>query len=151
MKITFKLNSERVAIDVEPYWTLQRALHDRLEMAGVKEGCGSGECGACGVIMNGSIVPSCLILAPDAEGAEITTVEGLKRNGKLDRVQEAFVRHGAVQCGYCTPGFILSAKILLDNNPSPTDEEIRQSIEGNLCRCTGYRKIFEAIKSLCKS
>lgn len=151
MLITFKINGEPAKLDIDPQLTLQEVLHDRCNLLSVREGCGSGECGACSVILNGKVVPSCLILAVDADQGDILTVEGLRTNGGLHPVQEAFVKHGAIQCGFCSPGFILSAKSLLENNPRPSEEEIRSALEGNLCRCTGYIKIFEAIKSLCKS
>ena len=121
-------------------------LRDDLHLTGTKEGCGKGECGACTVIMNGELIASCLVLAPQADGAVITTIEGIGNGGHLDPIQEAFVETGAVQCGFCTPGMILAAKKLLKENPHPDEEEIKRGISGNLCRCTGYQKIFDAVK-----
>jgi carbon-monoxide dehydrogenase small subunit len=121
-------------------------IRDDLHLTGTKEGCGKGECGACTVIMNGELVASCLVLAPQADGAVITTIEGIGNGGHLDLIQEAFIETGAVQCGFCTPGMILAAKKLLEENPHPDEEEIKRGISGNLCRCTGYQKIFDAIK-----
>lgn len=121
-------------------------IRDDLHLTGTKEGCGKGECGACTVIMNDELVASCLILAPQADGAVITTIEGIGNGDRLDLIQEAFIETGAVQCGFCTPGMILAVKKLLDENPHPDEEEIKRGISGNLCRCTGYQKIFDAIK-----
>lgn len=123
-------------------------LRDKLELTGTKEGCGVGECGACTVIMNGETVCSCLVLASQCDGAVVETIESLAENGVLSRLQQAFVDHGGNQCGYCTPGMLMSAKSLLDNNPHPSEEEIRAGLEGNICRCTGYVPIINAIKSL---
>lgn len=121
-------------------------LREDLSLLGVKEGCGEGECGACTVLMNGKPVTSCLILAVEADGAEIFTIEGESVNGKLSPLQEAFKNNHATQCGFCTPGMIISAKALLARNPNPTEEEIKDAIEGNFCRCTGYRQIIDAIE-----
>jgi len=142
------VNGEEVEGDVEPRRTLLDFLRDDLNLTGAKKGCDLGNCGACTVLMDGKPVNSCLVLAIQAEGREILTIEGLSEGVNLHPLQESFINHGAVQCGYCTPGMILSAKALLDENPSPTDEEIREAIAGNLCRCTGYKKIVEAISSL---
>lgn len=128
--------------------TLIDVLRDRLDLTGTKRGCGRGDCGACTVLLNGEAVNSCLVLALQADGQEILTIEGLAPEGELHPLQKAFVEHGAVQCGYCTPGMILSAKVLLDQNPRPTRDEIITGISGNLCRCTGYVQIIEAIQSL---
>jgi len=121
-------------------------IREDLHLTGTKEGCGKGECGACTVIMNGELVAPCLVLALQADGAIITTIEGIGDDKYLDPLQEAFIETGAVQCGFCTPGMILAAKKLLEENPHPTEEEIKRGISGNLCRCTGYQKIFDAIK-----
>ncbi len=147
-EISFVVNGEQVKADVEPHWTLLHVLRDVLQLKGTKEGCGYGECGACTVIIDGKAVNSCIFPVMEAEGRSVTTIEGLMSDkGELNPLQKAFVDHGAVQCGFCTPGMIMSAQALLVENPHPTDAEIRTSIEGNLCRCTGYVKIIEAIKS----
>lgn len=147
-EITFLLNNEEVSVEVDPKWTLLHVLRKVLELTGTKEGCGYGECGACTVIVDGKAVNSCILPAMEAEGRSVTTIEGLaSRDGRLHRLQQAFVDQGAVQCGYCTPGMIMSAHALLSENANPTDDEIKESIEGNLCRCTGYLKIFDAIRS----
>ncbi len=146
--LRFTLNGERIEIDVEPHLTLLQVLRDRLELTGTKEGCGVGECGACTVLLDGKTVNSCILPALEAEGKSVTTIEGVAGvGGGLHPIQKAFVEHGAVQCGFCTPGMVLSAKALLDENPEPTEEEIRNGIAGNLCRCTGYLQIVEAIKA----
>ncbi|WP_432666337.1 (2Fe-2S)-binding protein [Wukongibacter baidiensis] len=151
MKIDFNVNNKDYSIDIEPSLRLLDVLRDVLGLTGVKEGCGEGECGACTIIMNGKAVHSCLILASQISGKEIITIEGLEQDGELDILQKKFVEHGAVQCGFCTPGMIMSAKALLMENPDPTDEEIRRALEGNLCRCTGYSKIIEAVKDAADS
>ncbi|MGB9553313.1 MAG: (2Fe-2S)-binding protein [bacterium] len=140
-----KVNNANYSLFLPAKTTLLEALRDYLGLIGVKEGCGKGECGACTVLLDGKAVPSCLILALQAEGKEILTVEGLAQEG-LTPLQKAFVEEGAVQCGYCTPGMILSAEALLRENPNPSEEEIKEAISGNLCRCTGYLKIIKAIK-----
>ena len=124
-----------------------KVLRDELGLTGTKEGCGTGDCGACTVLMDGRPGTSCLVLAPEATGREISTIEGLATNGRLHPIQQAFVDLAAAQCGYCTPGMILSIKALLDRNPSPTLDEVRLGIAGNLCRCTGYAKIYEAVEA----
>jgi carbon-monoxide dehydrogenase small subunit len=147
-EMEFTLNGESVRVEVEPAWTLLHLLRDVLELTGTKLGCGYGECGACTVIMDRQAVNSCLLPVLEAEGRSVTTVEGLSQSdGQLHPLQKAFIEQGAVQCGFCTPGMIMSAKALLDENENPTEEEIRESIAGNLCRCTGYVKIIEAVKA----
>ena len=148
MKLALNLtvNNDPVEILIEPDWSLLRALRDGLGLFGAKEGCGAGECGACTVIINGRAVNSCLMLALEAEGSEVLTIEGLAgENGDLHPIQRAFVDHGAIQCGFCTPGMILAAKALLEANPDPTEMEVRAGLAGNLCRCTGYNQIVEAV------
>jgi len=142
------VNGEEVMEWVEPRRTLLDFLRDDLNLTGTKKGCDLGNCGACTVLMNGKPINSCLVLAVEAEGSKILTIEGLSEGTILHVIQQAFIQYGAVQCGYCTPGMILSAKALLDENPNPTEEEVRVAISGNLCRCTGYKKIVEAILSL---
>ena len=143
--LTMKLNGEKVSVQVEPWAMLVEVLRDQLELTGTKVACGEGECGACTVLLDGRPVNSCLVPALKAQGREVMTVEGLAHLGELHPLQKAFVEHGAVQCGYCTPGMLMSAKALLDHNPSPTEDKVRLAISGNLCRCTGYAKIVEAI------
>lgn len=147
--IELNVNGDIHEISIEPQRTLSEVLRDALGLIGAKEGCsGLGECGTCTVIMDGKAVMSCLVPAVSAVGKEITTIEGLAKEENLHPLQKAFVEHGAIQCGYCTPGMIMSAKALLDSNPKPTEHEIRRAISGNLCRCTGYAKIVEAIQSV---
>jgi carbon-monoxide dehydrogenase small subunit len=143
--LTMKLNGEEVTVQVKPSAMLVEVLRDQLELTGTKVACGEGECGACTVLLDGQPVNSCLVPALKAQGREVMTVEGLAPLGELHPLQKAFVEHGAVQCGYCTPGMLMSAKALLDHNPNPTEGEVRIAISGNLCRCTGYAKIVEAI------
>jgi carbon-monoxide dehydrogenase small subunit len=149
--ITMTVNGAPVEAAVEPNRTLVQFLREDLGLTGTKHGCGLGDCGACTVILDGKPVNSCLVLAVQANGREVLTIEGLAENGKLHPIQQAFVKTGAVQCGFCTPGMILSAKALLDENPRPTEREIRTAISGNLCRCTGYQKIVEAIGEASKT
>ncbi len=144
--INFKLNGRPVSIEVKDNELLINVLRDRLGVLSPKYGCGIGECGACTVLLDGEPVLSCLTLAVEVDGREITTVEGLAKDGKLHPVQEAFVEEGAIQCGYCTPGFILVAKRLLEEEKNPSEERIREYVRGNLCRCTGYVNIIKAIK-----
>ncbi|MDF2654831.1 MAG: Xanthine dehydrogenase [Bacillota bacterium] len=145
-KIQFVLNEKSVSMDVDPETTLLSLLREELFLTGTKEGCGSGECGACTVLMDGVAVNSCLVLAPQINGTEIITIEALETDGKLDRLQQSFIDHHAVQCGFCTPGMLMSAKALLLKNPRPTQEEIRVALSGNLCRCTGYQNIIAAVE-----
>jgi len=144
--IKFTVNGKKKEVETTTTARLLDLLRDDLHLTGTKEGCGKGECGACTVIMNGELIASCLVLAPQANGAVITTIEGVGDDKCLDPVQEAFIETGAVQCGFCTPGIILAAKKLLEENAYPDEEEIKRGISGNLCRCTGYQKIFDAIK-----
>lgn len=149
--IQITVNGEIKQAAVETNTTLTQFLREDLELTGTKHGCGLGDCGACTVLLDGKPVNSCLVLAVQAAGREVLTIEGLAENGKLHPIQQAFVDHGAIQCGFCTPGMILSAKALLDANPKPTEQEIRTAISGNLCRCTGYQKIVEAITAASKA
>jgi len=144
--IRLTVNGESYTVAVEPYESLLDVLRDKLSLTGTKKGCNRGDCGACTIIMDGKTVNSCLVLAVEADDKEVLTIEGLVNNGQLHPIQEAFVQYGAVQCGYCTPGMIMSAKALLDENPNPTEEEVKRAIGGNLCRCTGYVKIVDAVK-----
>ena len=146
--ISLTINGSLQELAVEPKTTLADLLRYELGLTGTKKGCEVGECGACTVIMNGQAVSSCLILAVQADGSEITTIEGMEKDGELHPLQESFVQEGAIQCGFCSSGMILSAKALLDKNPHPDEREIRQAISGNLCRCTGYQKIVDAIESV---
>ena len=141
------VNGQPVTFLASPSQTLLDALRDELGMTGTKEGCGSGDCGACSVRVDGRLVCSCLVLAPEAEGKTIETVEGLATKGKLHPVQQQFLEHAALQCGFCTPGFLVAAKDLLERNPNPTETEIRFALAGNLCRCTGYDKIVRAVQA----
>jgi carbon-monoxide dehydrogenase small subunit len=145
--ITLTVNDVQYEIAVEPRQSLLHILREELHLTGTKEGCSEGECGACTVLLDGQTVDSCLIFGLEAHGREVVTIEGLAQGDQLHPVQKAFAECGAVQCGFCTPGMILSAKALLESNPQPTEAEIRQSISGNLCRCTGYVKIVEAIQA----
>lgn len=149
--IQITVNGELKQEAVEANTTLTQFLREDLELTGTKHGCGLGDCGACTVLLDGRPVNSCLVLAVQANGREVLTIEGLAENGKLHPIQQAFVDCGAIQCGFCTPGMILSAKALLDQNPKPTEQEIRTAISGNLCRCTGYQKIVEAIMAASKA
>ncbi len=146
--LTLVVNDEPVRCAVQPYDTLLDVLRGNLELTGTKLGCGEGECGACSVILNGKVVNSCLILALECQGDRVLTIEGLRTNGKLHPIQQAFVDHGAIQCGFCTPGMIMAAYALLEANPSPSEHDIKRGLEGNLCRCTGYRKIIDAVASM---
>ncbi|TAK35235.1 MAG: (2Fe-2S)-binding protein [Chloroflexota bacterium] len=143
--IELSVNGESHTLIVEDHRTLLEVLRESLGLTGTKESCDLGDCGACTVLIDGKPTLSCLTLALDAQGKQITTIEGLAQNGQLHPVQKAFVEKGAVQCGFCTPGMILTSKALLDSNPHPTEQEVRQSISGNLCRCTGYVKIVDAV------
>lgn len=150
-RIELKVNGIRVVRDVEDNLRLIDFLREDLQLTGTKEGCSVGECGACTVIMDGKSVCSCLLLAAQCQGAEVTTVEALYEDPVGRRLQNAFIRHGGVQCGFCTPGVLMSTKALLDANPSPSDEELKEALEGNLCRCTGYQPIITSIKAVLKA
>ena len=146
-QIKITVNGTTHELRVKPWETLLEVIRDELGLTGTKEGCGVGECGACTVIMDGKTVNSCLVLAPEANGKEVITIEGMAQGDNLHPIQEAFLEQGGLQCGFCTPGIILSTKALLDDNPRPADDDIRRGIAGNFCRCTGYTKIFESIKA----
>jgi carbon-monoxide dehydrogenase small subunit len=147
--IRFTLNGDPIQVEIDPHLTLLELLRDKLELLGTKEGCGMGECGSCTVLLDGKTINSCIFPAWEVEGRTVTTIEGLTdAQGNLHPIQKAFVEYGAIQCGFCTPGMVLSAKALLDENPKPTEEEIRNGIAGNLCRCTGYLQIVQAIKAV---
>lgn len=146
-KIHFTLNGQSHELSVQPWKTLLQVIREDLKLTGTKEGCGHGECGSCTVLMEGKTVNSCLIPAVEADNKEIITIEGLSTGETLHPIQEAFVSHSGMQCGFCTPGMIMSAKALLDDNPDPSEDEIREGIAGNFCRCTGYTKIIESISA----
>lgn len=146
--VNFTLNGEPVEALVAPNTNFLDFIRDTMHLTGTKKGCEEGECGACTVMMDGKPVNSCLMLMPEVQGKTILTIEGIETNGELHPLQKAFIDKWAIQCGYCTPGMIMSAKALLDVNPHPTEQEIREAIEGNLCRCTGYAKIVEAIMAV---
>ena len=146
--VTFIVNGKEVTLKVGPKERLLDTLREQLKLTGTKEGCSVGECGACTVILDGKAVSSCLILTGQISGSEVLTIEGLETDGKLDPLQQAFIDHQAVQCGFCTPGMLMSAKALLIHNPHPSREEIKTALEGNLCRCTGYEQIIEAVESV---
>ena len=145
-KITVTVNGSTEMVEVPSNMTLLQLLRERLVLTGAKNGCAAGECGACTVILNGEPVNSCMVLAVECGGAEIITVEGLAHDGQLDPVQQAIIEQGGVQCGFCTPGILISARALLDRNPHPSEYEIRDALIGNLCRCTGYLRIIDAVK-----
>jgi len=144
-EMIFNINGREYRAELDPSMRFIDVLRDCFHLTGTKEGCSEGECGACSILMNGDVVASCLLLAGQAEGAEIVTIEGIVEQGEYDHLLRAFMEVGAVQCGFCTPGIIVALKALLDRNPNPSDEEIRIAISGNLCRCTGYQKIIEAV------
>ena len=148
VKIYLDINNREYCVQVSIRETLLNVLRNQLGLTGTKYGCGEGECGACSIIMEGKLVNACLVLAPQAEGKEILTIEGFEQDDVLQKLQSAFVKKGAVQCGFCSPGMIMAAKALLIKNPDPTRDEIREAISGNLCRCTGYSKIIDAIESV---
>ena len=146
-ELNLTVNGEYYQLTVPPYRTLLEVIREDLGLTGAKSGCATGKCGSCTVILNGKSVKSCLTLALQANGKEILTIEGLADGDELHPLQKSFIEHGAMQCGYCTPGMIMSAKALLDENPHPTEDEIRDALVGNICRCTGYVKIVEAISA----
>jgi len=151
VKVSLTLNGEKRELEVEPYRTLLDVLRNEAGLTGTKKGCDVGDCGACTIIANGKPVCACLMLGVEAEGMQITTIEGLQpAHDKLHPLQEAFIDHGAAQCGFCTPGMVMMAKALLDENPQPTEDEVRFGIAGNICRCTGYTKIIEAVLDAAK-
>jgi len=143
--IQLKVNGQINDVEVQPWWTLLEVLRERLYLTGTKKGCDRGDCGSCTVLIDGTAKLSCLMLAVEAQGKDILTIEGLAKGDELHPLQQAFIETGAVQCGFCTPGMILAAKALLDRNPKPTEEEVKEGLSGNLCRCTGYVKIFDAV------
>jgi carbon-monoxide dehydrogenase small subunit len=149
--VTLEINGRIEAIEVQPHHTLLEVLRDQLHLTGTKECCSEGECGACTVLINGRAVCSCLMLAAEADGDAVTTIEGLASDGRLDALQEAFVAKGAVQCGFCIPGMIMAAKFLLMTNPHPTEAEIQDGLAGNLCRCGGYHRILDAVATAAKA
>lgn len=148
--VELKVNGEARKVEVFPMARLLDVLREQLQLTGTKEGCGEGECGACTVIINGQIVNSCLVPVAQVDGAEITTIEGVAVKDQLHAVQQAFIDHGGAQCGICTPGMVLAAVDLLKRNPEPTENDIRNGLAGNLCRCTGYMKIFESVVHACR-
>ena len=150
LKVRFKVNEEPRAVDVFPMARLLDVLREQLRLTGTKEGCGEGECGACTVLFNGEIVNSCLVPMAQVEGAEITTIEGVAKGNDLHAVQQAFIEHGGAQCGICTPGMVLAAVELLTRTLEPTEEDVRVALAGNLCRCTGYMRIFESVLEAAK-
>lgn len=145
-KINIKLNGKSTQLEVSNHHLLLDLLRDEIGLTGTKEGCGTGDCGACTVLLNGRPVNSCLILSGELDGADIITIEGVKIGPELHPIQKAFIQEGGAQCGYCTPGMLMMSKALLDENPNPTEEEIRFALSGNLCRCTGYAKIVQAVQ-----
>lgn len=147
-QIQLIINGNEYDVLVKPHWTLLDVLREQIGLTGTKKGCENGECGACTVIINGEAILSCLVLAIQAQGKKILTIEGLAEDGKLDPIQDAFVKYGAIQCGFCTPGMIMTSKALLDEVSHPSVEEIKRGLSGNLCRCTGYVKIVEAVKNV---
>lgn len=147
VKVSFVINGKKREVEIPPNISLLELLRDHLNLTGTKRGCEVGECGACTVLLDGKPVYACLLLAPKVDGRQITTIEGIGEEGELHFLQEAFITHGAVQCGFCTPGMILAAKALIDENPYPSKEEIEEAISGNLCRCTGYWQIVKAIEA----
>ena len=149
--VTLKVNGETYDLMIAPYRTLLDVLREEIHLTGSKKGCDVGDCGACTVLLDGKPVNACLVVAATAEGSEIMTIEGLAQDGNLHPLQQAFVKEGAVQCGFCTPGILVSLKALFDQNPAPSMDEVKSAMAGNLCRCTGYAKIFKAVESVIQS
>ena len=149
--VTLRVNGESYELMIAPYRTLLDVLREEIHLTGSKKGCDVGDCGACTVLLDGKPVNACLVVAATAEGSEIMTIEGLAQDGDLHPLQQAFVKEGAVQCGFCTPGILVSLKALFDRNSSPSMDEVKSAIAGNLCRCTGYTKIFKAVESVIQS
>jgi aerobic-type carbon monoxide dehydrogenase small subunit (CoxS/CutS family) len=148
--ISLTINGTPREIAVEPHWTLLETVREALNLTGPKEGCGTGDCGACSMLVDGRLITSCLMLAPQVNGRQVTTIEGLQTNGALDPVQQAFIETGGLQCGFCIPGMIMAARNLLNENDNPTAQQVRDGLAGNLCRCTGYTKIYEAVELAAK-
>ena len=148
MIVQFTVNGEDRTANVEGFESLLWVLRERLDLKGAKDACEQGECGSCSVIVDGDLVCSCLVLAADAEGSEISTVEGVEASGELNPVQQAFIEHGAAQCGYCTPGLVMASTHVLETSPNPSPDDLREALSGNLCRCTGYGSILRALDSL---
>ena len=149
-QITCTVNGETEWLEVQSHHTLLHVLREQLALSGTKNGCEAGECGACTVLLDGQPVNACLVLAVEADGRQITTIEGLTHDGQIDPIQQAFIDHNAVQCGFCTPGMIVAARALLDRSPQPTEADIREALAGNLCRCTGYTRIVRAVREVAK-
>ena len=149
--VTLRVNGESYELMIAPYRTLLDVLREEIHLTGSKKGCDVGDCGACTVLLDGKPVNACLVVAATAEGSEIMTIEGLAQDGNLHPLQQAFVKEGAVQCGFCTPGILVSLKALFDQNPAPSMDEVKSAMAGNLCRCTGYAKIFKAVESVIQS
>ena len=145
-RITLMINGEYEQVDVSSKMTLLQMLRDKLALTGTKNGCNAGECGACTVLLDGEPVNSCMVLAVECDGKRVLTVEGLVKDGVLDPLQQTIIEHGGVQCGFCTPGILISSRALIDRTPDPSDDDIREALVGNLCRCTGYLRIVDAVK-----
>jgi len=150
ISITVEINGTVNQLKVMPHHTLAVVIREQLGLLGTKISCGEGECGACTVILDGKAVNSCMVLAPEVDGCSILTIEGLAKNGELHPIQTAFIEEGAVQCGFCTPGMVMSTKALLDENPTPAEEQVREALAGNLCRCTGYHRIINAVNAVAR-
>ena len=150
LAVSIVVNGDHYDLDVDTRWTLLYLLREKLRLTGSKEGCGTGDCGACSVIIDNKLVTSCLMLAIEANGSDIVTIEGVATEEELDPIQEEFIKSGAVQCGFCTPGMVMSAIGIVDDNPTPSHDEIRHELEGNICRCTGYHNIVLAIEAAAK-